>query len=255
MAKTIAIVNQKGGVGKTATSYNGAYAFAELLEKKTLLIDMDPSANSTEPYCDNFEYSVTNILEDSEFDIKKSIYQAQIKGVLCKNLYIIPTDISLALMQYKIAPKLNKQKLLKKQIDKIADEYDYILLDCPPLLSEFTVLSLYAADFIVIPLRYEKDSVKGIKALFNIMEDVKEGQYFDYKILRTGLDARKKDLATRIDNLLLDFVSQDIVFKTIIRQDEEINKAKSQNEPIFTFAPKSRGALDYLEFIKELSHV
>ena len=254
MTKIFTVINQKGGVGKTATAYNSAYALA-IKGHKTLLVDMDPSRNATKPYCSIHDYSVVDMLTDKNFDPNKAIYQTLVNERSIENLYIIPSHVSLAIAQYQIAGRSHKEKLLLKQLEKIKDDFEYILIDCPPMLSEFSVNAIFAADFIIIPLRYEGDALEGISDLFKVINEIKEDQYFDYKILRNGLDARKKTVISKIDPELLPFVEKGKVFETIIRQDEEINKAKLEQLPIFVYAPKAIGAIDYVEFTKELINV
>jgi chromosome partitioning protein len=259
MAKIVAFVNQKGGVGKTATSHNTAQGMA-LLGYRTLLIDLDPSRNATKPFTPkddegkliNFGNNITDVLTDKNFDPSHAIYPAKVNNKEIEHLCIMPSHVSLALLQTVISSKARKEQLLLKQIEKIKGNFEYILIDCPPMLSEFSMIAIYAANFIVIPVRYEADALEGIADLFVVLDELKEDQYYDFKILRNGFDARKKTVISITDEELKPFIENGKVFKTIINQDEEINKAKMAQIPIFSFAPKSSGAMDYMEFTKEL---
>jgi chromosome partitioning protein len=253
MCKIIAVVNQKGGVGKTATAYNTSYGLA-FLNNRTLLVDVDPSQNATKPLCQAVpsEPTIKEVFLYSDFDPDKAILQANVNGKLIDNLYLIPSRIQLATIQKQIASKSHHEKLLYKQLKKIADKFDYILIDCPPMLGEFTVNAVYAADFFIIPIKYEEDALDGIQDLFDIIKEVKEEPYFDYKILRNGCDGRKKTVNAYIEERLAPYMQRNMVFKTVIRQDEEINKAKISYQPVLTFEPKAVGTEDYLALAKEI---
>jgi len=250
------VINQKGGVGKTATAYNVSYSLSQL-GKKTLLVDMDPSRNATKPYCEEVDKDkcIISVLTDKSYDPRKAIFPAQSDAGTLENLFILPSHVSLAIFQKVISGIAHKEKLLLKQLEKVRYEYDYIFVDCPPMLSEFSIIALYAADWIIVPLKYETDAIEGIGDLFAAISEVKEDQEFDIRILRNGLDFRKKDIIAKIDPVLEPFVKEGKVFTTIIRQDEDINKAKAEQLPLALFSPKSRGAMDYAELTKEILNV
>lgn len=252
MADICAVINQKGGVGKTATSYNLAYALSNH-GKKVLLVDMDPSRNATKPFVeDGYQYSINSVLADKNFDPNNAIIQSKIRGEFVENLYIIPSHISLAMLQYQIIGRAHKEKLLARQLDKIKHNYDYIIIDCPPMLSEFTTNAIYAANNLWIPIKYEKDALDGIQDLFNIVSEIKENDYYDYKMLRNSKNATKKKIIDLVESSLSAFGAQGHVFNTVIRQDEDINLAKADDETIFTYSPNSRGAQDFATLAKEI---
>ncbi len=252
VGKIIAFINQKGGVGKTATSANLAYCLATN-GKKILLIDVDPSRNLTKIYCKSYEHSVKDVFYDKKFNPQDAIFQAKVRENLVPNLYILPSHVSLAAIAGHIASlNAHKEKLLARQIDKIQNQYDYIIIDCPPMLTDFSVNAVYAADFILIPLTYEKDALEGVGDLFKFINEIKEDQEFDYMMLRNGLDSRKKTANAYIEKELEPFIAKNKVFKTIIPQDEEINKAKFDDEPVLTFCSKSCGAQEYYALAKEI---
>jgi chromosome partitioning protein len=253
MVKIIAVVNQKGGVGKTATSYNTCYGLSTM-GQRTLLVDIDPSQNATKPLCPKIpaEPTIKEVLLYKDFDPNMAIIQANINDQLIENLFLIPSRIQLATTQKQIASKAHHEKILYKQLQKVADKFDYIIIDCPPMLGEFTVNAVYAADFFIIPIKYEEDALDGISDLFDIIKEVKELPYFEYKILRNGCDGRKKTVNAYIEERLAPFIERNTVFKTVIRQDEEINKAKISYQPVLTFEPKAAGSEDYICLAKEI---
>src|SRR5271170_1496087 len=156
MSKIIAVINQKGGVGKTATATHMSYCLSEI--STTLLIDLDPSRNATKVFQNNmFNLTIKDILENKNFDTDFAIYQTDFD-----DLYIIPSHISLAILQSHLSSRTHKEKILIKQLDKIHSiKPQYIIIDCPPMLSEFSIMAIYAADFILIPTTYEIDALDG----------------------------------------------------------------------------------------------
>lgn len=254
MPKIIASINQKGGVGKTSTSYNLAYCLAKN-GKRTLLIDLDPSANSTKVYIE-----AKPSLTTKDFLLKKEgqtacIIGASVEGVGVQNLFIVPSNISLAITQREIAHKPYRETLLSKAIGNLGNSFDYIILDCSPTLSDLIINAIYAANFFLIPVDYQEDSLDGISDLFDLINEIKEGQEFDYRILRNGFDARKKTVNSYIMEQLEEYIENGDVFETIIRQDEEINKAKISRQPVLTFNPKSSGSKDFYALTEELEKI
>lgn len=254
MPKIIASINQKGGVGKTSTCYNLAYCLAKK-GKKTLLIDLDPSANSTKVYIEGKPSLTTK-----DFLLKKDgqnscITAASIEGDIVQNLFVVPSHISLAITQREIAHKPYRETLLSKAISNLENSFDYIILDCSPTLSDLIINAIYAANFFLIPVDYQEDSLDGISDLFDLINEIKEGQEFDYRILRNGFDARKKTVNAYITDQLEEYIENGDVFETVIRQDEEINKAKISRQPVLTFSPKSAGSKDFLSLTDELEIV
>lgn len=251
MTKTIAVINQKGGVGKTASSTHASYCFSKVAP--TLLIDLDPSRNATKVYDKNIvmcsSYTTKDVLEDKNFDPNDAIYETGFK-----NLFIMPSHISLAVLQSHLAGRTHKEKILKKQIQKINKiKPEFIIIDCPPLLSEFSIIATYAADFILIPTTYESDALDGIADLFDIISEVKEGQYYDYRILRNQYDKRTTTANEFIESELTPFKEK--VLYTVIHQDSNINNAKMEKKIIFQYASNSISAHDYTNLSKELLEI
>lgn len=253
MNKIIAIINQKGGVGKTATTCNVAYCFANK-NKRTLLVDLDPSANATHIFThSNVSVSVKDFILSKE--LKPLAILPAFNGEFpITDLSILPSNISLALTERELANKPFRETLLNKKLRDpgIFNFFDYILIDCPPTLSSLTINAMYAADLILVPVTYEKDALEGVADLFDILSEIKDGHTYDIRLLRNQYDARKKIVNGFIAEKLHPMTAEGIVLNTIIRQDEEVNKATIENQSVVAFAPKSSAASDYHELCNEL---
>lgn len=246
MQKVIAVINQKGGVGKTACAYNLAYSFA-INKRSTCLIDLDPSANATKGL--NFPRNISHF---STFELltEKGKLESYIYEIKINELYIVPSTIKLAMAQRELNAKPFRESILQKKIE--GTSFDQILIDCSPTLSDLTINAIYAADFILIPVTYEDDSLEGLNDLFGVIKEIKEGHTYQYKILRNQFDARKKKTNAYIESCLQPFLEKQLVFTTVIRQDESINQAKIERKTIFQYAPHSNGAEDFKKLTEEL---
>jgi chromosome partitioning protein len=159
----IAILNQKGGVGKTTVSVNLAHGLARAW-KRTLLIDLDPQAHSTVIFCPEIPKGATvkELFERRGADIRPLIRQAQLKGEEVENLFIVPSTIHLAVTAEQMISQHYREKRLDQTLNRVGGEYDYILLDCPPNLGVITVNAIYTADRILIPTTYGRYSLDGV---------------------------------------------------------------------------------------------
>lgn len=249
MSKIIAIANQKGGVGKTTTSVNLSAGLAKL-GKRVLLIDIDPQGNTTSGVGINkadVEQCIYDVLIN-EVHPKEIIVPTHVEG-----LDVIPATIQLAAAEIELVPVVSRELRLKKTIHLVKQDYDYILIDCPPSLGILTINSLTAADSVIIPIQCEYYALEGLSQLLNTVRLVQKHLNTELQIegvLLTMLDARTNLGLQVIEEVKKYF--QDKVYETIIPRNVRLSEAPSHGQTIMTYDPRSKGAEYYMELAREV---
>ena len=241
--KTIALINQKGGTGKTTTAINLGSALAAK-GKKVLLIDFDPQANLT--YSFGIQSEKGSIIE---FLQGKQTLQTLLTNK--ESLSILPSSPTLADFEVSIVNKIGRENLLKDRLCSIKG-FDYIFVDCPPSLSILTVNALNATNEVLIPLQMEILSLQGLSQLLDTIQEVK--QVLNKKLKVRGIIASMYDSRRRLSKEVMEEIEKNIkekVFKTVIRECVKIAEAPSFAKSILTYAPSSNGARDYIDLAKE----
>ena len=249
VGKILAIANQKGGVGKTTTSVSLSACLA-YIGKKVLLVDIDPQGNATSGTGIDkaeVEQCIYDVLVD---DVEAS---AVILETKVENLYAIPATIQLAGAEIELVPTISREIRLKRALEEVQSQFDYIVIDCPPSLGLLTLNALTAADAVLIPVQCEYYALEGLSQLLNTVRLVQKHLNHDLKIegvLLTMLDARTNLGLQVIEEVKKYF--QDKVYQTIIPRNVRLSEAPSHGEPIIIYDPKSRGAEVYLQLAKEV---
>ena len=249
MGRIIAIANQKGGVGKTTTSINLSASLAEK-GKKVLLIDTDPQGNTTSGFGID-----KNDLENTIYELilgECTIKDCIIKNVI-ENLSIIPANVNLAAAEIELIGVDKKEFILKNEVDYVKDEYDYILIDCPPSLNMLTINSMTTANSVLVPIQCEYYALEGLSQLIHTINLVKER--LNPELSMEGVVFTMYDSRTNLSIQVVENVKSNLhqkVFETLIPRNIRLAEAPSYGIPITKYDTKSAGAEAYRNLAQEI---
>ena len=249
MSRVIAIANQKGGVGKTTTSINLSACLAEM-GKKVLTIDLDPQGNTTSGLGiekDELENTVYELIL-GESPVRKCLVKTQIE-----NLYVLPSNVDLAGAEIELLGVNNKEYILKNEIDYIKDDFDFIIIDCPPSLNMLTINAMTTADTVLVPIQCEYYALEGLSQLMHTISLVQTRLNPNLEI--EGVVFTMYDARTNLSLEVVENVKRNLnqtVYKTIIPRNIRLAEAPSHGLPINIYDSKSTGAESYRELAKEV---
>ena len=245
----VSIANQKGGVGKTTTAINLAAALA-LRGRRTLLIDMDPQSNSSMSYLDirTVERSLYDVLADAQCTLAEVIVESNVA-----NLMVAPARIALAKLEAKLVGEMDSHFRLKDRLDPIREDYEFIVIDCPPTLGLLTANALVASSHLLVPIQSSYFALEGTDDLLETVEKVRARANPDLRLLGVliTMHDRRTAIARDIRNQIRE-VFGDLVFATVISKSVRLEESPAYKESIFTFAPESSGAAEYYRLCEEV---
>ena len=248
MSKIIAVVNQKGGVGKTTTAVNISAVLAKK-GKKVLLIDSDPQGNATSGLGidKNTDKSIYDVIIN-DVEIKEAIIESPVK-----NLWVCPSNINLAGAEVELVPMMAREQKLKEKLEKVENDFHYVIIDCPPSLGLLTLNAFTASNSLLIPIQCEYYALEGVGQLINTVNLVRK--QLNKSLYIEGVVLTMSDVRTNLSNQVINEVKtyfKDNVYKTIIPRNVKLSEAPSFGMPITVYAPKSKGARCYEKLTNEI---
>lgn len=249
VSRVIAIANQKGGVGKTTTAVNLSACLAEL-GKRVLLIDIDPQGNATSGIGvdrKRLKASVYDVLLD-EMPLLEAVVETRVRG-----LHILPATIDLAGAEIELVPRISRESRLKAALDPVRDQFDFVLMDCPPSLGLLTINALTAADSILIPIQCEYYALEGLTQLMDTFRLVREALNPSLEVegvVLTMFDGRTNLSIQVVEDVKRYFKGQ--VYRSIITRNVRLSEAPSHGLPITMYDARSKGAEAYMELAREV---
>jgi len=248
LSKVIAVVNQKGGVGKTTTAVNVSTILAKK-GKKVLLIDSDPQGNATSGLGidKNTDKSIYDVIIN-DVEIKEAIIESPVK-----NLWVCPSNINLAGAEVELVPMMAREQKLKEKLEKVENDFHYVIIDCPPSLGLLTLNAFTASNSLLIPIQCEYYALEGVGQLINTINLVRK--QLNKSLYIEGVVLTMNDARTNLSNQVINEVKtyfKDNVYKTIIPRNVKLSEAPSFGMPITVYAPKSKGARCYEKLTNEI---
>jgi chromosome partitioning protein len=242
--KSIAILNHKGGTGKTTSSINIGAGLAKK-GKRVLLVDIDPQANLTEGLG----------VRDPKISIYDSIRDSKKLPIINirENLDLVPSSMDLLGAELEIVSKIGREKIITKLLKPVKNQYDYIILDCPPALGLLTINAIVASDTILLPLEAEYFAYKGIDRLIGVIEQVQE--HFNEDLTIGGVFVTKCNSQRTLTQTIINSITEHFgskVFDARIRVNVSLSEAQLQGQSVFEYAPDSNGAKDYEKLVDEI---